>query len=171
MVTKGKPMNKLTIASILLASVGATVVAAPTFAAENDTASETSPSEAQVAEKAIQDGIDAGLSLTDAVKQAIANNPAIIESIVTAGFIAAGTDATLITSISNLAEQSGLTIDLIIGLAAASGSTTALDTVSQATAAGAPADGAPTNPTVININNTSGVGGGGGGVGISEIAL
>jgi len=163
-------MNKLTIASMLLASVGATVVAAPTFAAENDTASETLPSEDQIAEKAIQDGIDAGLSLTDAVKQAIANNPAIIESIVTAGFIAAGTDATLITSISNLAEQSGLTIDIIIGLAAASGSTTALDTVSQATAA----DGAPANPTVININNTSGVGGGGGGgggVGISETGL
>ncbi|SFB96087.1 hypothetical protein [Pseudoalteromonas denitrificans] len=191
-------MKKLTIASMLLASVGATVIATPAFAAD------TTP-----AQTAVDNALAQGLTLEQAVEKAIQDNPELAQGIVAAAISIAGAgsaaaESVLATAISavgpasdavqgvlNAAANAGIAADTVTAVAVASN----VDPViaSQPTAAGNNSNNANNNNANNNANdngqqannnnannnagagnnnsggNSSGSGGGGGGTGISEV--
>jgi uncharacterized membrane protein YgcG len=182
MVTKGKPMKKLTIASMLLASVGATVVAAPAFAADAPTPAQTAIAAAQAT----------GLTLEQAVEEAIKNNPDLASDIIAAAISVVGAESAQVAGILTAATNAGVDSDTVTAIAVANSVDATV--ASQATAAGNNDNGnngnnANDNGNQSNSDNSnsnagsgnnnaggnnggnSGGGGGGGGGGISENGL
>lgn len=163
-------MKKLSIASVLIASLGATVLTAPAFA-------ETVVSNVTAT---LQQALDANTSIEQAVQDAITADPSNAEAIIAAAIAIVGANSDQISSILTAATNAGVSADVVTSVAIANNVDATV--ASQATAAGNNTSnqtannsnaGAGNNNSGGNTNrsgNAAGGGGGGGGAGgISEI--